>query len=59
MGEVINIRLSYDLPTRKQNELRYNLEMARWKALWREAEEAKDYDRMDRLQIDYEMVGLP
>lgn len=59
MGEVIHIKLSHDLPTRKQNELRYNLEMARWKAAWREAEETKDYDRMDRLQIDYEMVGLP
>lgn len=59
MGTVINILLSHDLPTKKQNELLYRLELARWKASWREAEEENDFDRMDMLHRDYERVGLP
>lgn len=35
------------------------MELAQWKIYWREAEAEKDYDRMDRLQLDYERVGLP
>lgn len=59
MSSVIHIRFSHDLPTRAQNELRGRMEMAQWKQYWREAEAEKDYDRMDRLQVDYERVGLP
>jgi hypothetical protein len=56
---VIDIRLSEDLPTRKQNELRYRIELGRWRREWREAESAGDYAQMDRLNADYERVGLP
>lgn len=56
---IIHIRFGYDLPTRAQNELRYRLEMERWKRAWRDAESSSDYDQMDRLQIEYERVGLP
>jgi hypothetical protein len=59
MGQVIHIRFGYDLSTRKQNELRYNMEMAEWRRQFREAEAERDYDRMDRLNSDYERVGLP
>lgn len=56
---VIRIHLHEDLPTTLQNKLRYRIELGLWRKQWREAEAAKDYDRMDRLQIDYERVGLP
>ena len=44
---------------RLMNELRYRMEMAEWKLSWREAEKAKDYDSMDRLDIRYNYIGLP
>lgn len=56
---VIEIRFSEDLPTKAQNRLRYAMEMGQWRRRWREAEAAKDYYAMDRLQLDYERVGLP
>lgn len=56
---VIEIKFSTDLPTRKQNELRYRMELAAWKRRWREAETNRDYVRMDWLQMEYERVGLP
>lgn len=59
MGEVISIRFGYDLPTKKQNELRYNMEMAEWRRQFREADAARDYARMDWLNDNYERVGLP
>lgn len=59
MNNVIYIRFSHDLPTSKQNELRYRMELAQWKAHWREAEATFDYDAMDRLQVEFERVGLP
>ncbi len=56
---VVHIRFSHDLPTRTQNELRGRMEMAEWKRRWREAEAEGDHYLMDRLQEDYEWVGLP
>jgi hypothetical protein len=56
---VIRIKLSHDLPTRAQNELRHRIELGIWRAQWREAEAEKDYARLDRLHFEYERVGLP
>jgi hypothetical protein len=56
---VIPITLSEDLPTKAQNKLRYAIELGIWRQKFREAEQAKDYDTMDRLNLDYERVGLP
>lgn len=59
MSSIIYIKFSHDLPTKAQNELRYRMELAQWKIYWRQAEAEKDYDWQDRLQLDYERVGLP
>lgn len=56
---VIYIVLGVDLPTSAQNALRYAIELGRWRAKWRRAQRDKDYDAMDRLQVDFERVGLP
>ena len=56
---VIFIRFHEDLPTNKQNELRYRMELAAWKIEWRKAEEEQDYISMDWLNHKYELVGLP
>lgn len=56
---IIYIKLSEDLPTKAQNALRYSIELGIWRKCWREAEESNDYNKMDRLQLDYELVGLP
>ena len=56
---VIEIKFSEDLPTRAQNKLRYAMEMGQWRRAWREAEAAKDYYALDRLDRQYELVGLP
>lgn len=56
---VIEIRLHRDLPTAAQNALRYAIELGRWRNEWRKAEEQGDWQRMDRLNEDYERVGLP
>ena len=32
---------------------------ARWLQKWRQAEQEKDYHAMDRLDREYEMIGLP
>ncbi len=56
---IIEVRLYEDLLTRKQNELRYRLELAQWRKAWREAELDKDYSRMDWLDREFEKVGLP
>jgi len=59
MEMIIQIRLHEDLPTNAQNALRYAIELGIWRAKWRQAEDEKDYYTMDRLQEDYERVGLP
>ncbi len=56
---VIHITLGEELPTIAQNKLRANLHMAQWKASWRRAIAEKDSDAMDRLDKQYEMVGMP
>lgn len=56
---VINIILSTDLPTRAQNKLRYAIELGIWRKRLHKAEADKDYDLIDRLQLDYERVDLP
>lgn len=56
---VIEIKLHEELPTNNQNKLRYRMELAVWRACWREAEAAKDYERLDRLDREYELVGFP
>jgi len=59
MDNVIHIKLHEALSTNNQNKLRYKIELGIWRQKWREAEATKDYYQMDRLQIEYEMVGLP
>lgn len=59
MGEVIHIRFSEDLGSQKKNELRYRMELAEWKKRWREAVDLQDYEWMDRLDREYQKVGLP
>lgn len=59
MGEVVFIHPSRDLSTQAQNRLRCAMELGVWRADWRRAEQSEDHDAMDRLQIDYERVGLP
>jgi hypothetical protein len=56
---VIEIRLHESLPTNKQNELRYRLELADWRAKLRKAQEEGDYERMDELDREFELLGLP
>lgn len=56
---VIDIRKSCDLPTAAQNRLRYAIELGEWRCQWREAVRKQDFERMDRLQKDFERVGLP
>jgi uncharacterized protein YehS (DUF1456 family) len=59
MGVVIHIRLHEDLGCPELNKMRYNMEMAIWLKKWRKAMSKKDHDMMDRLNSDYERVGLP
>lgn len=68
---VIHIRFSEDLSEgqspqmgRLLNRLRYNMEMAAWRARNRAARptedpETWDWDAIERLDRAYEMVGLP
>lgn len=65
MGRVILIEFSTDLPTAAQNELRYRMEMAAWKADLRAAKpdpddpETWDWNEIERLDRAYNYVGLP
>lgn len=56
---VIPIQFHIDLPTKAQNDLRYRLELANWRTRWRAAKARKDYDMMDRLDREFEWLGLP
>lgn len=67
---VIHIRFSEDLvgsspaSSRLLNALRYRMEMAAWKLRNRRARPTEDpdtwdWDALDQLDRDYEMVGLP
>jgi len=56
---VIQIKFSEDLPTKKQNELRIRMELARWKEEWRIAESQGDWIGMGYLNWRYNFIGLP
>lgn len=68
---VIHIRFSEDLSEGRSrelgsllNRLRYNMEMAAWRARNRAARPSEDpdtwdWDELERLDRAYEMVGLP
>lgn len=59
MNNIIHIKFSENLPTKKQNELRYRMELARWKEDWRIAESMGDHLRMDELNHNFQYIGLP
>ena len=56
---VIHIRFSEDLDSPLKNRLRYRMELAEWKREWREAEAAGNYAALDRLDRQYDYLGLP
>lgn len=69
-GNVIRIQFSEDLvgatpaSSRLLNQLRYRMEMATWKARNRAARPTEDpdtwdWDALDTLDREFEMVGLP
>jgi hypothetical protein len=49
MTNIIQIKFGQDLPTKNQNELRYRMELARWKEEWRIAESMGDWVSMSYL----------
>jgi len=49
MINVIQIKFSEEMPTKKQNELRHRMELARWKEEWRIAESQGDWVSMNYL----------
>lgn len=55
---VIPITFSTDLPSRAHNQLRYRMELKEWKDQWAEAEKRDDFEAIDDLQREYEMVGM-
>lgn len=59
MTNIIEIKLSTNLPTKKQNELRVRMELARWKEDWRIAESMGDHLRLNELSRSYNYIGLP
>jgi hypothetical protein len=56
---IVQIQLYEELPTRAQNRLRYAIQMGMWLQEWRKAKETSNYAAMDRLDREYELVGLP
>jgi len=59
MNNVIRIEASEDLGTRARNALRYAIELGMWRRAHREALAEEDYAELDRLDRDFERVGLP
>jgi len=59
MGDVIMISFSVDLPTRNQNLLRARMEFKAWSDRRDDAMMRDDYETLDRLDREYEMIGLP
>jgi len=59
MNNIIQIKFSEDLPTKKQNELRARMELARWKEEYRKAEAMDDWIQMGYLNWKYSFIGLP
>jgi len=62
---VIRIRFSTDLETPARNRLRYAMEMCEWRKQMREAKpdpddsSTWDWDALERLDRQFELVGLP
>lgn len=56
---VIRIKFGESLSCPFQDELRYRMEMGIWRTKMRQAKENGDWDKMDQLDKDYELVGLP
>lgn len=54
---VIQIKFGHNLPTEKQNELRYRMEVARWKEEWRIAESMGDWTTMGYLNWRLAFMG--
>ncbi|QDP61548.1 MAG: hypothetical protein Tp138OMZ00d2C19078261_9 [Prokaryotic dsDNA virus sp.] len=65
MSNVIHIRFHENLvgvtpeQTRMLNKMRYGMELRAWKLRRDAAEEEGRYEDMDRLAVEYEMIGLP
>lgn len=58
MTNIIQIKFGQDLPTEKQNELRYRMELARWKEEWRIAESTGDWTTMGYLNWRWAFMGI-
>lgn len=56
---VIRITLYEDLGSDFLNNLRCRMQMAEWRGKWLKAQSEQDFDAMDQLDKQYEMVGLP
>ena len=59
MGDLILITFSVDLPTRNQNLLRARMEYREWRDRRDDAMMRDDYETLDRLDREYEMIRLP
>lgn len=58
-GSVIEVRFGEDLATSSLNRLRTRMELGDWRRRWRDAVEREDYETMDRLDKEFDRVGLP
>lgn len=58
-SNVINIFTCVDLGSNAKNALRYNIELGRWKRLYRQAVAKKDLEKLDRLEKTFKYIGLP
>lgn len=59
MSNVILITFHEDLGSALKNKLRGKMEYAAWRKEWIAAEAAGDYWKLDRLDEQYNMIGLP
>ena len=59
MSELILISFGVNLPTRNQNLLRARMEFKTWRDRRDDAMMRDDYETLDRLDREYEMIGLP
>jgi hypothetical protein len=57
MTNIIRIAFNEDLPTKKQNELKARMELARWKEDWRIAESMGDWVSMSYLNWQRNFLG--
>ena len=59
MSELILISFGVDLPTRNQNLLRARMEFKVWRDRRDDAMMRDDYETLDRLDREYEMIEMP